>query len=336
MASLRKIHTHTPSSENTGFGTNASNYGGRFLNKDGRPNIRKTGLGFLEKYSWFHGMLAMSQIKFFLVITLFYILVNLAFTLIYYSIGVEHLKGLETNSELEKFTEAFFFSSQTFTTVGYGRISPSGFLTNSVASFQALIGLLSFAVATGLMYGRFSKPTAYLKFAHNALLAPYKNESALMVRVAPFKNTTLTDAEATLTLGMLIEENGEKVNRFFNLKLELAKVGALTLSWTIVHPINEESPLFNFTETDFKNTKGEIIVFVKAFDDMFSNTVVSRSSYTFVEIIYGAKYKPMFHQDKISSSTILELDKLNDYEKVNLRLTPSINESEKTLIKGKM
>ena len=313
MALLKKINTRAQTSSNTGFGDNASNYGGRFLNKDGQANIKKTGIGFLERYSWFHGMLAMSRTKFFITILVFYILVNLLFAFIYYMIGVEHLAGMSTNSEIEKFGEAFFFSAQTFTTVGYGRISPTGFTTSSVAAFQALIGLLSFAVATGLMYGRFSRPTAYLKFSQNGIIAPYRGITALMVRVAPFKNTTLTDAEAKLTLGMMIEENGKSANRFFPLEMEMEKVNALTLSWTLVHPITENSPLYGFSKEDYSNTTGEIIVFIKAFDDMFSNTVVARSSYTFNEIMYGAAFNPMYYRDENNSSTILDLSKLNDY-----------------------
>ncbi|MEO8770293.1 MAG: ion channel [Ferruginibacter sp.] len=319
MALLRKINSKAKTSINTGFGENASSYGGRFLNKDGQPNIKKTGLGVLEQYSWFHSMLSMSRTRFFITVLLFYILVNVGFTVIYYMVGVEHLTGLEeTNSAVEKFIETFFFSSQTFTTVGYGRISPVGFATSAVAAFQALIGLLSFAVATGLMYGRFSRPKAYLKFSHNAVVAPYKEITALMFRLSPFKNTTLTDAEAKLTLGMMVEENGKLVNKFFPLDLEIDKVNALTLSWTIVHPITENSPLHNFSETDFKNTHGEILLFVKAFDDMFSNTVVARSSYTFEEIIYGAKFLPMYHRNEINNSTVLELSKLNEYTAVSL------------------
>ena len=319
MSLLRKINSKAKASIDTGFGENASSYGGRFLNKDGVANVHKTGLGFLERYSWFHSMLAISRTGFFIVILLFYILVNIAFTVLYYLVGVEHLSGLgKTNSGVELFIETFFFSSQTFTTVGYGRISPVGFATSAIAAFQALIGLLSFAVATGLMYGRFSKPTAYLKFSHNAVITPYKNIKALMFRVAPFKNTTLTDAETKVTLGLTMDENGKTVNRFFPLELEFEKVNALTLSWTIVHPITENSPMYDFTEADYKNIRGEIIVFIKAFDDMFSNTVVARSSYTFAEVVYGAKFLPMYHKSDTNNSTTLELGKLNSFESISL------------------
>ena len=296
---------------NTGFGTNGANYGGRLLNQDGTPNIEKRGIGYFARISWFHSMLSISGWQFFLVTLFFYITVNILFTIIYYFIGVEHLLGLRTNSESEKLMEAFFFSTQTYTTVGYGRISPEGFLMNAVSSFQALIGLLSFAVAAGLMYGRFSKPKAFIKFAEHAVIAPYKDASALMIRLAPFKNTTLTDAETKLTMVIMADENGKTTNQFFTLDLELSSINSLTLSWTVVHPITKESPLYNFTKEDFSNTKGEIIVFLKAFDDMFSNTVIARTSYTFQEITYGYKFVPMFHRDNEKNTTILDLDKLS-------------------------
>jgi Inward rectifier potassium channel C-terminal domain/Ion channel len=313
MAPLRKLNTKAKIEINTGFGTNAQDYGGRFVNKNGQPNVEKRGVGFLERISWYHAMLAIPRWKFFFIIFAFYIIVNIVFACIYYFVGVEHLSGMKVGSETEKFAEAFFFSAQTFTTVGYGRISPSGFGTSAIAAFEALIGLLSFALATGLLYGRFSKPTAYVKFSGNAVIAPFKDGAAVMLRISPFKNTALTDAEAKLTLGMPIEENGKMVNRFFPLQLEYDKVNALTLSWTIVHPITEDSPLYGFTKDDFENNRGEFLIFIKAFDDMFSNTVVARSSYTFKEVVWGAKFIPMYHRNGDDDATILDLEKLNSF-----------------------
>ncbi len=318
MAFNKKIETEKAKTVNTGFGTNAANYGGRLLNQDGTPNIEKKGIGFFTRLSWFHSMLSISGWRFFLIILFFYIFVNFLFTIVYYLIGVEHLIGLKNYSESEKLMEAFFFSTQTYTTVGYGRISPEGFLMNAVSSFHALIGLLSFAVATGLMYGRFSRPKAFIKFAENAVIAPYKDVSALMIRLTPFKNTTLTDAETKLTLVMMTDENGKTTNQFFTLDLELSSINALTLSWTVVHPITTDSPLYNFSKDDYSNAKGEIIVYVKAFDDMFSNTVIARTSYTFQEITYGFKYVPMFYRDNEKNTTILDLDKLSVMETAKL------------------
>jgi inward rectifier potassium channel len=318
MAFMKKINTRAKTTSGTGFGNAAEYYGGRLINKDGSPNVKKSGIGFLERYSWYHSMLAMSGTTFFLVILLFFIVVNTLFAVIYYSIGIEHLAGMNRGSGITEFGEAFFFSAQTFTTVGYGRISPTGFLTSAVSSIQALIGLLSFAVATGLMYGRFSRPKAYLKFSGNALISPYKEGAALMFRLAPFKNATLTDIECKVVMGMTIEEHGKMINRFFPLDLELDKVNVLTLNWTLVHPISENSPLQQFTKTDFEKLNGEIIVFIKAFDDMFSNTVVSRTSYAFSEVVFGAKFSPMFHRDIQNSITVLDLGKLNEFEEAAL------------------
>jgi inward rectifier potassium channel len=313
MALLRKINSKAKTEINTGFGVNAADYGGRFVNKTGEPNIEKHGVKFFERISWFHSMLAIPRWKFFTLIFIFYILINLFFAIIYYIVGVENLSGMSTGSDLEKFAEAFFFSSQTFTTVGYGRISPSGFGTSAIAAFEALIGLLSFAVVTGLLYGRFSKPTAHIKFSGNAIIAPFKEINALMIRIAPYKNINLTDAEAKLTLGMITEENGIKKNKFFPLQLEYTTVNSLTLSWTIVHPITEDSPLFGFSKEDYENTPGEFIAYIKAFDDKFSSTVVIRSSYTFKEITVGAKFNPMYHRNEAANKTILDLGKINSF-----------------------
>jgi inward rectifier potassium channel len=318
MALLQKINKNAKAENNTGFGANSQNYGGRFINKNGNANIQKVGISFLEGISWYHTMLKIPRWKFFFIIILFYFIVNLFFASIYMFIGVENLRGVTSVSRIDKFGEAFFFSIQTFTTVGYGHISPSGFLASFVAAVEALSGLLSFAIATGLFYGRFSKPNAFIKFSENAIIAPYKDGSALMMRLAPHKNTNLTDAEAFVTVGILIDENGVVSNKFYNLPLEMSKINSLTLSWTLVHPIDEESPLFNLNQSDYRDTSGEILVFVKTFDDMYSSTVAKRTSYTFDEVVYGAKFSSMYSKNESNTKTVLHLEKLNSFIKVKL------------------
>jgi inward rectifier potassium channel len=319
MEFLKNINKKAKAETNTGFGANASSYGGRFLNKNGKANIRREGIGFFESISWFHTMLNIPRWKFMTIVVFFYFFTNLFFATVYFLIGVEHLNGIHALNKLEQFGQAFFFSIQTFTTVGYGHISPQGFLTSMVAAIEALFGLLSFAIATGLFYGRFSKPQAHIRFSENALIAPFENGTAFMVRLSPFKNTNFTDAEAKMTLGIILDEKGKHTNKFYTLDLELEKVNALTLSWTLVHPITESSPLYNFTEADFKNTTGEVLVFLKVFDDMYSTHVVKRVSYAFNEIVFGAKFIPMFSRSKDDLRTILHLDKLNAHEKVTLK-----------------
>lgn len=326
MAILRRINSKAKSDENTGFGTNSSMYGDRLVNRDGRANVRKTGIPYFNRLSWYHTMLEMPRWKFLSLIFISFLFVNLVFALIYSAIGVEHLGGMEATTPGEKFIEAYFFSAQTFTTVGYGRINPTGYLMSFVAAFEAFSGLLFFALATGLFYARFSRPQAFLRFTDKAIIAPYKNGTALMFRLAPTKNNHLTDAEVKLTLGMSIEDNGKRVNKFYDLPLELAKVNTINLSWTLVHAIDDKSALYNLSLDDLKSCRVEIIAFVKAFDETYSNTVVARTSYTAEEINFGERYLPMYHRSEDGSVTILDLDKLNLTEKAELAI--QINEVE--------
>jgi inward rectifier potassium channel len=319
MPLLKKINAKAKAFRSSGFGINTGSYGGRFINKNGKANVEKRGMHVLHRTSWYHTLIDMSSWKFMLILLTFYVGINFVFALIYYAIGIEHLNGIDlSGSQWVQFGQAYFFSAQTFTTVGYGHISPSGFTTSAISAAEALIGLLSFAIVTGLFFGRFSKPVAFLKFSHNAVIAPYGDITALMIRTTPFKNTHFTDAEAKITLGISIEENGQMKNKFYSLDLELEKINLLTLSWTLVHPITEDSPLYQFTKEDFANSNGEILVFIKTFDDMFSNTVAIRTSYTFEEVVYGAKFIPMYTRSSDNSKTILHLDKLNDFDVVSL------------------
>lgn len=314
---IGRINFRVKAIENTGIGANSNMYGDRWFNKNGQPNLVKHGVTFSEKWSLYHTMLGMPRWKFLLLIFVFFIVINLGFAGIYLLIGLDQMSGLTETSPIEKFLEAFFFSAQTFTTVGYGRLSPSGVAFSFVAAIEAFCGLLSLALATGLVYGRFAQPKGYLKYSKNAIIAPFKNGIALMLRIAPYKNTTYTDVTAKLTIGFMVEENGKKFNRFYALPLEYETVNALTLSWTLVHPINEASPLFGLSLDDLKLAKAEILVFIKAFDDAYSSTIVSRSSYVADEIIEGVRFEPMYHRSEDGETTILDLNRLNSFAKAD-------------------
>jgi inward rectifier potassium channel len=306
--------------DNTGFSTNNNNTeGGRLTNKDGSINLRKTGIPFWVRISMYHTLLRMRRWKFLLVVFAFYTGLNLFFATIYVSIGVNSLKGITPDDNmLNNFEQAFFFSSQTLTTVGYGHISPFGLAANVVASLESFIGILSFALVTGLLYGRFTRPRAYLMFSHNVLVAPHKGKRALMIRVASYKNNHLTDMEGQVTMAMHMSENGDKKRAFYSLPLEIKKINSLALSWTLVHIIDEESPLFLMGPEDMKEAEIELLYHLKGFDDHFSNIVQQRTSYTASEIVYGGKFLPAFHRSDDQSTTVLELDKLNAYEPVEL------------------
>ncbi len=299
----------------TGFGEKSTQSGGRFFRKDGKANVRKKGLKFLDQFSWYHTMLSLPQWKFWFWLLFVYFSLNVVFAFVYFAIGIEHLAGIEKKGGINDFIETFFFSAQTFTTVGYGRISPVGVLTSSIASLQAFMGVLSFALASGLFYGRFSRPRSFLKFSDIAVIAPFKDGRALMFRTVPYKNNHLLDGEVKITLAI---KSKEGKNEFYSLPLEISKINILALNWTIVHAIDEASAMYGLTENDLKEGRAEVMVFLKAFDEVFSNTVVARTSYTWNEIVYGAKFKPMFNPNTQGDTTVLHIELLNEIEMVEL------------------
>jgi len=256
--------------------------------------------------------------KFWLWLLIPYIIVNAFFAFVYFTIGVEKLNGIEMGSPLHNYIEAFFFSFQTFTTVGYGHVSPSGILTSSVAAFESFLGVLTLALAAGLFYGRFSSPKSFLRFSDVALIAPYKDGIALMFRTVPYKNNHLVDAEVKLLMAMKTNQNGEEKNEFYTLAVEFSKINALVLNWTIVHHINENSPIYGMSLPELKEAQAELLVYLKAYDEGFANTVIARTSYTVDEIIEGAKFTPMYDRSSTGETTILHINKLNNYERVKL------------------
>lgn len=317
MAQLRRRIHNLKSNNDTGFSVNADSQGGRFINKDGTFNVVKRGIPISERLSLYHKFLMMPNSRFLVTIFLSFTVINLCFTTIYFLMGPNELAGMISKTPWDHFKEMFFFSTQTFTTVGYGRINPVGTFASIVSSLEALTGLLSFAIITGLLYGRFSRPRAYLRFSKHAVIAPYHDMQALMFRFVSYKeNHTLTDVEVKVTLGITVQENGKGVFKFYSLPLERNRVDSLPMNWTVVHPINEESPVYGFTENDYKEADAEIYVLVRGFDDVFSNTVQQRTSYTWREILHGAKFERMSHESEDDSTTIIDIDKLDEISKV--------------------
>jgi inward rectifier potassium channel len=153
------------------------------------------------------------------------------------------------------------------------------------------------------------------------VIAPFKKTTALMFRMVPYKNNQLTDAEVKITMSMAIEEEGRKINKFYPLEVDISKINTLNLSWTIVHVIDEKSPLWGFTPEDIKEASLQVIILVRAFDEAFSNTVIARTSYTSDEILYGARFKIMYEANEKGTGTILHIDRLDDTEKADLPMT---------------
>jgi inward rectifier potassium channel len=309
MATLKKEKFN-----DLGLGVKASAGSYRSLNKDGSFNVRKANIPFVERVNFFHTLISMPRLHFFLLVVAGYFVVNLLFASIYMAIGVEHLTGIQGISSLDKFMEAFFFSAQTVTTLGYGQVAPIGALANTIAAIESLIGLLAFALATGMLYGRFSKPSAKIKYSTHAVLAPYQDITGFMFRVINPQRNQLLEVEANVTLSM--KKANSDLRDFYQLELERPKVVFFPSIWTVVHPINTESPLYKLTETEAHEKDVEFIIMIKAFDESFSQTVYSRSSYKASELRWGEKFVHVIESH--SNGVTVDVGRIDETEKVKM------------------
>jgi inward rectifier potassium channel len=289
----------------------------RAINKDGQFNVRRTGITWRD----FHPYLFLVSIPFssFLgIVTVAYVVVNTVFAFVYLAIGTEYIKGTAAPTEWLKFVYAFFFSAHTLTTVGYGNMYPIGVAANAVASIEALVGLLAFAVATGLVFGRFSRPSARIGFSPNMLMAPYMDGTSLQFRIVNRRSNNLIDLEARLLLMTVEFIGGRLQRRYVRLELERDRVLFFPLTWTVVHPIDEKSPLYGKTREDLEGMQAEVMIMLQGFDETFGQTVHAEYSYRYDEIVWGAKFAPAFEVEQ-NGDLHLEVDRVGAIEPAPVR-----------------
>lgn len=306
---MGKRYAGTEGENDLGFGTKITASGERLINRDGSFNIRRTGIRNWTPYMW---LVEMPWPPFFGIVFLFYELTNAFFALLFVLAGVENLNGVSSSGFFSDFLQAFFFSIQTFTTVGYGFISPQGIPANLIASVVALIGLMSFAIATGLFFARFAKPRAQILFSRHALIAPFKDTGlpSFQFRIANRRNNKIIDLTAAVTVTWIEDQNGQKIRRFRVLELERDAVALFPLNWTIVHPIDQESPLAGQTPEQLEAMNAEFIVLIEGFDETFAQQVHASGSYTWREIKWNTRFQPMYHHGR--GYTLLELDRIDE------------------------
>ncbi|MFN0034380.1 MAG: ion channel [Saprospiraceae bacterium] len=284
---LRKVKAK-PLDRELGFGRNVTTEG-RLMNPDGSFNVQRDANSRWDN-TYYH-LVTMRWRAFLLLIFSFFLLLNIFFSTLYVLIGVENFNGVTPGDGWHNFMQAFFFSSQTLTTVGYGHISPSGLVISILASFESFLGLLAFALMTGLLYGRFSRPAAKIVFSENLLVAPYRDGKGLMFRMGNASKSELIETEVQVLMAFnQREEDGSLGRKFYTLPLEINKVSFFSLSWTIVHALDEQSPIFNFSAQDLIEANAEIMVLVKGTDETAQQIVHARRSYIADEIVWNARF----------------------------------------------
>lgn len=288
----------------------------RAINKDGSFNVRRPGKRRFDGNIYL-AMVRMPWRWYFATVLLVYVIANLTFGSVYMAVGLEHLQGVEPDAKgARAFLHAFFFSAQTLTTVGYGHMAPKGLLMSAVAAFEAMLGIMLFALVCGVFYGRVARPSARIRFSANAIVAPYQGGSSLQFRMMNGRSTVLMQLSVNLILMTVEDVGGQRKRHYTELPLERNRVYFFPLTWTVVHPINEASPLFGRSGADLERLQAEVLILVEGFDETFSQTVHARYSYRHEEIVEGARFIPAFHFDE-HGDMVLSGERLDEIERLH-------------------
>jgi inward rectifier potassium channel len=285
----------------------------RLLNRDGSFNVRRNSLGPLHPYNVYHTLVSLPVPSVVLLMAAGYVATNLLFATLYWLAGPDAIAGAAA-SPLARFEDCVFFSVQTLATIGYGKLVPNTRAANVLVAIEALVGLLGFALLSALLFARFARPTARIRFSSHAVIAPYQNGWALMFRLVNLRNHDLTDVHAIVSLARWVDENGMRRRRFDQLPLERDFIIFMPLHWVVVHPITDTSPLRGLTAKSFAGADPEVVCLITADDETFAQTVHARCSYDKADIVWGARFRDMYLPE--ADRVTIDLGRLNDFEAV--------------------
>ena len=289
----------------------------RTMNADGTFNVVRYGMSKFGALDVYHILLTISWSRFLALVVFAYLLVNTLFAAGYMLCGHGAVAGVNESSRLIWFLECFFFSVQTLVTIGYGKMTPEGIPANILVAIEALSGLMGFALATGLLFARFSRPIARLRFSRNAVVAPFLGGKGVMFRLANSSNNELAQVRAQVTMLRTEYRDGKKARKFHTLALERDRVTFFPVQWVIVHPIDEASPFFGQTKEQVIESQPEIMVLISATDETFMQTVHARFSYRLDEVVWGAKFRDVY-ETRSDGRLGLDVRRLDEYDSIDL------------------
>ena len=285
----------------------------RLLNRDGTFNVRRNNLSAFHPYNAYNTLLSLRVPRLLALMATGYLVTNLLFAALYWLAGPGAISG-ESPTPLGRFEDCVFFSVQTLATIGYGKLVPATRAANVLVGIEALVGLLGFAVLSGLLFARFTRPTARVSFSRNAIIAPYQNGWALMFRLVNLRNHNLADVHAVVSLARWVEENGARRRRFDQLALERDAIIFMPLHWVVVHPVTDTSPLRGLTPESLAAADPEVVCLISAADETFAQTVHAKTSYDKADIVWGARFRDMYLTD--TDRVAIDLTRLHDIESV--------------------
>jgi inward rectifier potassium channel len=298
-----------------GFGSIVANQRRhRLLNQDGTFNVAREGLAWGERLNPYHWLLTMTWPTFLAFVIGLFVFENAVFAVIYLMCGPGALATPGTGMPEGRFLQAFFFSVETFATIGYGAVYPVGIAANFIMTIESVVSLIGVALMTGLMFARFSRPVARIRFSRNALIAPYRGYTAFEFRLANVRNSQMLQLEARVLLSRFETRGGVVTRQFRELALERRSVVFFPLSWTIVHPIDEASPLYGQTAEDFMRTETEFLVLLTGYDETFATTVYARTSYRAEEIMWGKNFASVFEKRETEAMIRIDVGRLDQLQ----------------------
>ncbi len=235
---------------------------------------------------FYHWLLVISWTQFILLISLFYLAINVIFANAYLTTG----EGI-ANAKPGSFSDAFFFSVQTMSTIGYGAMYPQTIYAQILVIIEVLAGLILVAMGTGLIFVRFAQPTARIIFSNVAVICPFNGVPSLMIRIANKRDNRIIEARIQVSLLQNeISSEGIELRRVYNLQLMRSESPSFRLSWTVMHPIDENSPLFGKTAANLLDTDTAIIVILTGLDETFSQTIHARYVYNTHDLRWGMRF----------------------------------------------
>jgi inward rectifier potassium channel len=286
----------------------------RLLNRDGSFTVGRRGLGLRAALNAYFRLLTMRWPTFIGVVVALFLALNAIFGLAYLACGPEGISGAGEHG----FRRTFFFSVHTLTTIGYGHMAPASLATDVLVLVEAMVGVIGFAIVTGIVFARFSRPHADIVFSRQAVIAPYPPGSdgghALMFRIANRRHNQIIELEAKVFLSILDRSTSPPKRRFERLALERDRIPFFPMSWTVVHPIEGTSPLAGLTAEDLERGGTEVMVLLTGIDETFFQTVHTRTSYKASEIAWHARFQNMFEQDGSGAPSLVDVARIHDIE----------------------
>jgi inward rectifier potassium channel len=301
---------------------------GRFIQKDGSPNTRKFGLGAQRWERFYRQSQSVSWPVFLIWLIGLELLAIGIFALGYDALGSGALGGTETLGLADPFLRAFAFSVGIFTTVGTGPLHPVGSTAIWLAAIESLAGPLAIVLTGGLIIARLLRPRSRIQFSESAVVAPYGQGRGFMFRVINARPSELNEVRVRVNLAWFEDVGGRRRRRFEPLTLERSEVEFFTLHWTVVHPIDEKSPLRGVTPESLRAAEAEFLVHISGLEDLFSTRVSARSSYFWDEVRWDAKFADMFVPSPDDVITV-DVERLDRFDRLGEGITAAPSPAER-------